>query len=216
LETRIASLQDVIERLAVGVALLDHTGVARTVNRAATVVLTRGDGLSLDRSGRPVVADPAARGRLDALIAATRLGGPGGVTVIKRQDSGSAYAVLVAPATPAIGSLLDLPTHGAGTILLIHDPLKGPRFRANLLRAVFGFTPGTAKLVAALLEDDNLKSYSERERISIHTARFYLRAALERTQTRTQVELVRVVMRTLSNLQLFDEGRGVSEPPDPS
>jgi DNA-binding CsgD family transcriptional regulator len=53
-----------------------------------------------------------------------------------------------------------------------------------------------------LAADDDLKSYAERERLTIHTARFHLRRALEWTGARTQAELVRLAVRLLRDVAL--------------
>jgi DNA-binding CsgD family transcriptional regulator len=56
--------------------------------------------------------------------------------------------------------------------------------------------------VAALAGDHDLKSYAEKAGITIHTARFHLRTALERAGVRSQAELVRVAVRLLRDLAL--------------
>jgi DNA-binding CsgD family transcriptional regulator len=70
------------------------------------------------------------------------------------------------------------------------------------LRQGMGLTAGAARLVAALSADDDLKSFAEREGVTIHTARFHLRTALVRTGTRTQAELVRYAVQMLRDLSL--------------
>ena len=79
----------------------------------------------------------------------------------------------------------------SGALLLVHDPERRPRPDPEILRHAFGLSKGAAKLVAALAADDDLKRHAERENITIHTARFHLRAALSQTGTRTQAQLVR-------------------------
>jgi DNA-binding CsgD family transcriptional regulator len=48
----------------------------------------------------------------------------------------------------------------------------------------------------------DLRDFAEAKGITIHTARFHLRTALARTGTRTQVELVRMAVRLLRDLDL--------------
>ena len=78
-EAKAEGLQDVVERLPTGVVLLNSSGAAYFVNRAARIVLDRGDGLTLDRTGRPAAHHPTVRRKLDTLIVETCSGGAGGI-----------------------------------------------------------------------------------------------------------------------------------------
>ena len=91
-----------------------------------------------------------------------------------------------------------------GAVMLIHDPKSRAPQVVDVLQSALGLRPAAAKLVAALASDDNLQSYAEREGITINTARFHLRSALASTQTRTQAELMRIVVRMLRDLMLRD------------
>lgn len=71
------------------------------------------------------------------------------------------------------------------------------------LERALGLPKGAARLVAALAADDDLKSYAERENITIHTAPFHLRTALARTGTRNQAELVRLAVRVLRDIAIW-------------
>jgi DNA-binding CsgD family transcriptional regulator len=142
---------------------------------------------------------------LDALIYATCRGGPGGVLGVPTTQAGSAYAVLVAPLASNMGAWFRNPLTRSSAVLLVHDPLSRSRHAVEILQSALGLRPGAAKLAAALAGDDDLQSYAERERISINTVRFHLRSALAQTQTRTQAELVGVVVRLLRDIALGAE-----------
>jgi DNA-binding CsgD family transcriptional regulator len=86
--------------------------------------------------------------------------------------------------------------------MFVHDP-EGRIVNADeVLRASLGLTPGAARLVAALAGNDDLKSFAEREGVTIHTVRYHLRTALARTGMRTQAELVRLAVRHIHDLGL--------------
>ena len=82
---------------------------------------------------------------------------------------------------------------------------KPPRGFPEVLQSSLGLKPAAAKLVAALAFDDDLKSYAQREGISINTVRFHLSSALAQTETRTQAELLRLVVGILRDLTLREK-----------
>ena len=202
LQARNSVLEDAIERLQAGVVLLGPDGVVILANRAARRVFDRNDGFAPDRSKRLVLAGLDARKRLDALLADATSGGAGGTLAVNRTGRQQGYAVLVSP-VPA-----NLSVEGMGIgdrpacLLLVHDPDGRPADAAGTLKEALGLTPAAARLVAALVGDDDLKKHAAREGITIHTARFHLHAALARTGTRTQAELVRIAVRLLRDVGL--------------
>ncbi|MGZ5828839.1 MAG: hypothetical protein ACXWJW_09885 [Xanthobacteraceae bacterium] len=198
------SMQSLLDRSAAGIALMDSVEGALFVNRALRDISARHDGLVLDARGRPMAASVAAQQRLDALIADAIAGGPGGLLSILRAEATQPYAVLVSTA-PSTFKHQEWERRGrASAIVLVHDPDQRPRNAADVLREGLGLTVGAARLVAALAADEDLQSFSEREGVTIHTARFHLRTALTRTGTRSQASLVRAAVRLLRDLSLND------------
>jgi DNA-binding CsgD family transcriptional regulator len=202
LEAKAAGLQTAIDRLAAGVLLLDSAGTGVFANRAMQEIASRGDGLSLDRAGRPLAASHEGRSGLGALLERVRSGAREGTMMIPRKVAGDPYSVLVVPSpTPLAEGVWDRSPR-ATTLIFVHDP-EGRIVNADdVLRASLGLTPGAAKLVAALAGNDDLKSFAEREGVTIHTARYHLRTALARTGTRTQADLVRLAVRHIRDLGL--------------
>jgi hypothetical protein len=203
-EARSQGIQQVLDRLEAGVLLANQAGAVYFVNRAASAMVGRRDGISLDRAGQLCAADANVRRRLDKVIEATCRGGSGAVIAVPRSELGKAYAVLVAPVSSSMCGWFGAPPAG-GAVILIHDPTSRPRKIVDVLQSALGLKPGAAKLVAALAGDDDLRSFAEREGITIHTARFHLNSAFAVTQTRTQAELVRGVVRLLRDLALREE-----------
>ena len=202
LEAKANGLAAALDRCAAGVMLLDSSGAAVFANSAVRDIAARGDGFALDRSGHPLPVSIDARRRLEALIEAVRRGGAGGALSVPRKDGGRPYAVLVAP-VPSPFADGGWETSGrASVLILVHDPASRPAAPADLLRDGLGLPPAAARLVAALAGDDDLQSFAAREGITIHTARFHLRTALNRTGARTQAELVRLAVRLLRDLGL--------------
>lgn len=187
----------VLDRLPAGLMLLDGKGRALVVNAAMRAIAARGDGFALSASGFPAPANPDARRRLHRLIGEVMNGGAGGAVSVPEAGGGRPYAVLVARA-PRTDVFEPFGREGqASAIVIVHDPAARSDAPADILSQVFGLTEGAARLVLALAAEDDLKSYAERNDITIHTARFHLRTALTRTGARTQSELMRMVVPLL-------------------
>jgi hypothetical protein len=209
LETRAEGLQVAVDRLSAGVVLLDASGAALFVNHAMRAIAERGHGLSLNRAGRPVPANAKARSRLDALLKDVILGGAGGIVAVPCSQGVRPFAVLVAPSPPSIAEQLRERRSTACALVIVHDPAGRQVPAPELLQQGLGLPPGAARLVAALAgEDDDLRSFAEREGVTIHAARFHLRMAFARTGARSQAELVRLAVRFLRDLGLRQPDTG--------
>jgi DNA-binding CsgD family transcriptional regulator len=202
LEAKAAGLPTAVDRLAAGVLLLDSAGTGVFANRAMHEIAARDDGLSLDRAGRPLPASHDGRRGLGELIQQVRYGRGDGAMMIPRKAAGEPYSLLVVPSpTPLAEGVWDRSPR-ATTLIIVHDPEGRIVNASDVLRASLGLTPSAARLVAALAGGDDLKSFAEREGVTIHTARYHLRTALARTGTRSQADLVRLAVSHMRDLGL--------------
>jgi DNA-binding CsgD family transcriptional regulator/PAS domain-containing protein len=188
-----------MDRLHAGIMLLDRGGCALFVNAAMRAITRRGDGFALDRKGRPFPVDLTARRNLESLLTK---GGAGGTFVIPRLEADAHYTGIVAPVPPAFNELV-WDRKGRGEILvIIHDPDTRSPDATEILQQGLNLTKAAARLAGALAADDDLRTFADREGITIHTARFHLRTALARTGARTQAELVRIAVRLLRDVAM--------------
>jgi len=79
-------------------------------------------------------------------------------------------------------------------VVFITDPDRPQEAPAELLQRLYGLTPSEAKLVERLVAGDTVKDAAMTNRITIHTARQYLKAAFQKTATDRQATLVQKVM----------------------
>jgi DNA-binding CsgD family transcriptional regulator len=82
-------------------------------------------------------------------------------------------------------------------LLLISDPERAVQLPTDHLARTFGLTGAEAKLAAALATGTSLTDYADAARITIGTARWYLKQALAKTGAHRQSELVRHVISAL-------------------
>jgi DNA-binding NarL/FixJ family response regulator len=110
----------------------------------------------------------------------------------------------VSPSPASLGHLQWDKPRIAGSLVLVHDPDSRSQAPPDVLERALNLPKGAAKLVAALAADEDLKSFAEREGITIHTVRFHPHTALARTGTRNQAELVRIAVRLLRDFALAE------------
>jgi DNA-binding CsgD family transcriptional regulator len=86
----------------------------------------------------------------------------------------------------------------SAAILLVGDPEKETVIPAKVLSLLYGLTPAEARLALALLNGNSLAEAAELHGTSELTARTQLKTVFQKTDTRRQAELVRL----LAGLQL--------------
>jgi DNA-binding CsgD family transcriptional regulator len=187
---------ELLNRLTVGVMLVD--GEARVIfaNRAAEHMLQAGRGLCVGRDGLRAEIPAEAR-RLRRLIAdcaqpGRELGGAGGRLRISREH-GVPLIVLVVPHRARF-TWLDVIRPRA--ILFITDPEATVVVRRQNLRDNFGLTSAEAAIAVEVLETDGLQAAAGRLGISLATARTHLAHVFDKTGTRHQAELVRLLLQS--------------------
>lgn len=189
------ALSGALDRLNVGVALVDHDAHVLFANRIAERVFRRADALFYARGQlRSTNAEVTKElERLLASVAATssRKGDdPGGVLRLPRAQ-GSPLTVLVCPARAEMA--VALPYHPAA-ILFISDPSENPRLDAEYIGRLYDLTRAETRLLNALLEGKRLQDYAEEAHISMETARGYLRQLFAKTGSHRQSDLIRKIL----------------------
>jgi DNA-binding CsgD family transcriptional regulator len=81
-------------------------------------------------------------------------------------------------------------------ILFITDPEEVALVRRENLRQDFGLTPAEAGFTREVLKADGLQAAADRLGISLTTARTHLAHVFDKTGTRRQAELVRLILQS--------------------
>ena len=81
-------------------------------------------------------------------------------------------------------------------ILFIADPEAKANVRRQWLREDFGLTPAEAAVAVEVLEADGLQAAAGRLGISLATAHTHLAHVFDKTSTRRQAELVRLLLQS--------------------
>jgi DNA-binding CsgD family transcriptional regulator len=197
------ALAEVIDRLPVGVILLDSEGRAVLTNRSVEKILQLNDGFRLERD-RPRAWDARDNRSLKLAISeATRHEdnrgqAHGGFVCLSRPTGRRAYPVWV-------GSLLaaapDHRTDEAKTILFIADPEGGLISTCEVLQELYQLTRAEAELVRMIAGGQSLDQVAEARGVTMNTVRSQLKQVFCKTDTKRQGELVHVVLTGIASIR---------------
>lgn len=196
LRNRLRDQQQVLNRLEYGVLMLDRRGRIIFRNKTAEKILAAADGLSVSKR-RLVAGHPTSRDCLCKLvnrIVESRGDGSrsaGGSLSVPRPSAKRDYGLTVSPAAGA-ASMTAL--RNAAALVFITDPEQDRRPEAERMADLFGLTPAEARLAEALVLGHSLRSYADKERLSIHTVRTTLKHVFSKTRTRSQSALIRLLL----------------------
>jgi len=212
-----------LDRMPLAAILVDHSGRAVWLNRLAEDMVRHADGLRL-RDGRiEAMASNGVSAELRRLIlgvaatdatdgagttretATTAANGDdlapaaeaGGLLQLPRPWPLRPLTVMVTPLTVPgrlADAALDFDLARPAALLLVSDPERAVQLPTDHLARTFGLTGAEARLAAALATGTSLTDYAGTARITIGTARWYLKQALAKTGAHRQSELVRHVI----------------------
>ncbi|CAO3441403.1 helix-turn-helix transcriptional regulator [Azospirillum endophyticum] len=199
-----------IDRLPMGVALLDGTGRIVSLNRAGQAMIDARDGLRLLHGRLQAEQGNQARRLAHVLEAAVSAGGRGASTRqgeagdlrVSRPSGQASYLLTVLPLSPeAAGPFDDAGGCDGGAriraAIYIVDPAAVTPGLEKRLGTLFGLTPVEAGLVADLLADLTPAEIGERRGVAISTVRSQLRSIFAKTGTTRQSALMNLVNRCL-------------------
>jgi DNA-binding CsgD family transcriptional regulator len=178
------------------VLLVDAAARVTFANSAGERMLRAGGGVFAGRDGlraetlgetrqlRRIIADCAQPG--------DELGGAGGRLRLSREDR-APLTVLVIPHRARFAWI---GVARPRAIVFITDPEEASAVRRESLRQDFGLTPAEAGFTREVLKADGLQAAADRLGISLTTARTHLAHVFDKTGTRRQAELVRLILRS--------------------
>lgn len=202
---------EALNRLPMGVVLLDGQGRVVFLNRAAESIARCADGFRVGLSGCCSASGEAQTRALRSLIAQAcpgpACGKPrrGGAMALARQGS---PRPLVAVAAPLPGEALPFISPAPGAVLFLCDPDRQAKPDDGLLSRLYGLTRAEARLASALAGGCSVNDYAEAQGVSLNTVRTQLKQILAKTGVRRQPELVRLL---LANPVWPESGDGSSE-----
>jgi DNA-binding CsgD family transcriptional regulator len=188
------------EQSSHALALLDQDGRVVIANGAAENVLQGRDGLSLARDGALQAAVVADDMRLQAAIraaaatAGSAVAASGGYIGITRPSGRRSYVLIVSP----LGLVRPVLREGQPAVaVIISAPDEEMRIDERALMSLFGLTLAEARVTGLLTAGRSLAEIAQALHIGVETVRTHLARARAKTDTSSQVDLVRLVLRSI-------------------
>jgi len=191
------STAEVLDRNPAAILLLDEQRKIVFANRAAQALQANGDGILFSAAGVRMLLQ-RDDGRLQGLIARALVRDPGpeaGAMRAIRPSGKRPYGILVGPISRDVFLLSDM---RPAVCIVITDPDRGTPALMHRLHTSFGLTEAEARLTALLVEGEDLRRAAGKLRITYGTCRTRLGAIFEKTDTRSQSELVALLLKMLA------------------
>jgi DNA-binding NarL/FixJ family response regulator len=186
----------ILDRLAMGVVLVNTQGRALMMNRKAKEIAARKDGFQISKDGLCQAAKPAESQAMVELI--------GKITEIAANDTweGEMALSLTRPSMMQPLLLLVTPVGSAGgganrpggAAIFISDPEDAVEISPDVLSRLYGLTNAEARVVKALCEGMTLETVAEELGVKVNTVRHQLKQIFRKTETTRQPELIKLVL----------------------
>ncbi|MCP4896351.1 MAG: hypothetical protein GY906_05195 [bacterium] len=209
-ELRSEMAMGAFDRVANGVVLLDVKGTPVMVNREAKRIADAEDGFTL-RSDGIVAHRPTDTTRLRDLVRCA------GSERLARQLRGAVTARLERPSGLADYHVVVLPLpkkcqpsdHDLVVAVLFITDLSQPKNPSDhLFGDLYGLTDAETRLVTQLLKGGGLTTAAERLGISRNTVHSQLASVFQKTETKSQSELLTLLLTAVAPIRPPDESSG--------
>lgn len=188
------------DRLQQGFLLVDAAARPLFANRAAHDLLDAGDGIRLE-GGALCASDPDSRHMLRGLISSCAAAASittCGEVLLRRRTGRLPLDVVVTPVSQdtEIAALPLTISQRPVAIVLISDPEAEIRARLDNLQQRFGLTPAEAAFALEIVKGDGRQAAADRLGITVGTARTHLSNIFDKTGSKRQAELVRLLLQS--------------------
>jgi DNA-binding CsgD family transcriptional regulator/PAS domain-containing protein len=194
-----------LDKLKIGIILLDDLGRPCFINQQAENLMSSGCGLSISKEN-VILTNPMESAHLQSFIVNAAKAANGhsftaGGSLRATNHLGSALHIHVIPLPRDISERpwgLALPR---GCVAIFISASGSTHLRAETLCALYGFTTAEAKLASLLVDGLSLDDAASTLGTSIQTVRSQLKAVFAKTQVSRQAELVALLLTDLLNHQ---------------
>ena len=191
---------ELLDRNPAAILLLDDHKRIVYANRNADALRSNGDGIRLCVNSINLLRRQENE-RLQSLIAralspiALPGDSPGGVMRALRPSGKRPYTIVIASVSRRYPTLSTL---RPAVCIMISDPDSQRPLPSYRLQAAFGLTEAEARLAALLAAGEDLRSAAAKLCITYGTARTRLAEIFQKTETRRQGELIKLVLTSLA------------------
>lgn len=186
----------ILDRLAMGVVLVNPQGKVLMMNRKAKEIAIQKDGFQISSEGFCQASIPGESQALANLIRE--------MTETPENDTweGEMALSLSRPSLRQPLLLLVTPVGSAGggsnrpggAAIFISDPEEAVEISTEVLCRLYGLTSAEARVVKALCEGMTLEAFADESGVKVNTVRHQLKQIFRKTDTTRQPELIKLVL----------------------
>lgn len=178
-----------LNRLALGVIVVTADGRVVMANKSAGALIAARDGLLMSSGGTLRASSAKDTDDLERHIKAACAGTTGDDTTGLAIDREAAKRPLIALVLPLQDGA------GAGrAVIFVADTENQPLPTPDAIARMFGVSRAESRLIHALVGGARLEEAAEQCGVTSSTARSYLKQVFEKTNTRRQAELIKLVL----------------------
>jgi DNA-binding CsgD family transcriptional regulator/PAS domain-containing protein len=195
------SLAEALDRMPVGVILVDSSAHVLVMNKAASEIVRAKDGLTVGPDGLEAACHRETVALRDLIAAASAMTGnhglpPGGTLLISRPSLARSFTVQVIP--------LSARSHSFGvsrpaTAIFASDPEARPT--VSHLMSLYHLTPAEEAVALRLVQGQSLAEAAEELGITLNTVRTHLKRIFLKTGTQRQADLMRILLLGVTGLR---------------
>jgi DNA-binding CsgD family transcriptional regulator len=185
---------DILDRLPLGVVFLDDKGVLIAASAYAEQILREGHGLRIRQSRLQAEFPEDARRLEDGLLRSGRRGGialPGTTLALRRRPPKSPLNVVI---VPVVSSPVLTISPQPAAMLVVTDPDRTPKARAEIIREALHLTEAESRLAAVLFTGATLREAAELLGKSFHTCKTQLKSIYAKTGCSSHIELTKKLL----------------------
>ncbi|WP_252676971.1 helix-turn-helix transcriptional regulator [Ralstonia soli] len=202
-ETERTLYASAIDRMLVGMAILDQNGAIIRTNSAADEILAEKDGISLVKGALEVnyaqenrrfqrVLREAVSGYCSSALPVVE------AMSITRPSGKARFGVLIR--SIPLGEWSEDSKSRPACVIFIRDPERKSQASQEVVRKLFDFTPAETQLALQLADGLTLEEAADELCIAKNTARAHLRAIFAKTGVTRQATLVRMLLSSVVSL----------------
>ena len=212
LKSRFRAVMAALDRFHVGVFILSSKGEAILRNREAERILDLKDGLSLDRSGRPLPAHEADDAALrEAILKAVATADAEAdqaesLLCLSRPSGGDGFLVEV---TPMRDPGIELESGFTGAMMVVIDPMRTDVVSTDGIQTLYDLTGAESDICRLIVEGLRTDEIADTRQVARDTVRNQIQCIFQKTATRSRAQLVRLALAV--NLPIDKPGHGTGE-----
>lgn len=216
LERRYAAVLGVLDRVGVGLCVLESRGRVLVANAEAQRILEAGHGIDLTRERRLHCSEHGATARLDEAIARATIGNAAAhtraetVLAIRRLPATEPVIIEVVPLRDRLG---ELGGSFDGVLVQLVDTSSRHFCRIDGFALAHDLSGAESAVAALAVEGLTNVEMAESRGVSPNTVKTQLASVMSKSRARSRVELIRKILKTVPPIDVSDRQLDASSDP---